>query len=173
MENKGFILFHHGYGSHTGVYHAGKRCSKRSSRRYMTQAARTAANHNCVAYAVYQSWAAQGMTVVAHDSQGHGRSKGDDPKLHVWMDNFDHWVNDIYQVRKVRKCFIMNSTFCTAEIDSVNILHVAVTANTASTTSGCDASLHALCRFGLSLLRFMAVARHLLQVCMVSKDSAA
>lgn len=71
VEKKGFILFHHGYGSHTGVYHS-----------------------------VYQAWAAQGMTVIAHDAQGHGRSKGEDPKLHVWMDNFDHWVNDIYQVRK-------------------------------------------------------------------------
>ncbi|KAL0039146.1 hypothetical protein WJX77_009275 [Trebouxia sp. C0004] len=71
VENKGFIMFHHGYGSHTGIYHA-----------------------------VYQTWAAQGMTVIAHDSQGHGRSKGDDPKLHVSMDYFDHWVNDIYQVRK-------------------------------------------------------------------------
>lgn len=111
VENKGFILFHHGYGSHTGVYHAGKRCSKCSSRGKTTQITRFAANHNSVAHAVYQAWAAQGMTVIAHDSQGHGRSKGDDPKLHVWMDNFEHWVNDIYQVRKVHNCFIVNSGF--------------------------------------------------------------
>jgi alpha-beta hydrolase superfamily lysophospholipase len=87
----------------------------------MTQVARIAANYNSVAYAVYQAWAAQGMTVIAHDAQGHGRSKGEDPKLHVWMDNFDHWVNDIYQVRKVNNCFIMNSMFWFADIDSVNM----------------------------------------------------
>ena len=58
---------------------------------------------NAIALAVYRAWAAQGITVVAHDSQGHGRSKGDDPKKHVWMDNFQRWVDDVYQVRKV--CF--------------------------------------------------------------------
>ena len=172
MENKGFILFHHGYGSHTGVYHSGERCSKRSPTRHMTQVARIAAKHNSVGLAAYQAWAAQGMTVVAHDSQGHGRSKGDDPKLHVWMDSFDHWVNDIYQIRKVNKCFTMYSMFCIADIDSVNIVRVAVTANTGSTASGFDASLHALCLVSLSLLRFMAYAQHLLQVSQSHKSSA-
>ena len=138
----------------------------------MTQVARVAAKHNSVGHAAYQAWAAQGMTVVAHDSQGHGRSKGDGPKLHVWMDNFDHWVNDIYQVRKVNSCFIMHSMFCVADMDSVNIVHVAVTANTGRTTSGFDASLHALCLYQWSFLRFMACARILLQVSQSHKSSA-
>lgn len=56
---------------------------------------------NAIAHAVYRAWAAQGITVIAHDSQGHGRSKGDEPKKHVWMDNFQRWVDDVYQVRKV------------------------------------------------------------------------
>lgn len=112
------------------------------------------------------------MTVIAHDSQGHGRSKGDDPKLHVWMDNFDHWVNDIYQVRKVNHCFMMNSWFCIADIDSVDIVRVAVTADTGSTTSGCDVRLHALCLYKFSLLTFMARAGHLLPHSQFQKSSA-
>lgn len=71
VENRGFLLFHHGYASHTSVYDD-----------------------------VYRGWAAQGVTVVAHDGQGFGRSKGNEPKKHAWMDNFQHWVDDIYQVRK-------------------------------------------------------------------------
>ncbi len=128
----------------------------------MTRVAQVAAKHNSVGHAAYQAWAAQGMTVIAHDSQGHGRSKGDDPKLHVWMDNFDHWVNDIYQVRKVNKSFVMSTMSCIADIDFVTSVHVAVTASIGSTTSGFDASLHAFCLYCLSSLRFMACARHLL-----------
>lgn len=68
---KGFVLFHHGYGAHTTLY-----------------------DH------VYQGWADQGLAVVAHDSQSFGRSKGDDPKHHAWVDDFQLWVDDVYQIRK-------------------------------------------------------------------------
>ena len=50
---------------------------------------------------VYQGWADQGIAVIAHDSQGFGQSKGDDPKLHAWVDDFQHWVDDVYQIHKV------------------------------------------------------------------------
>lgn len=70
-ECNGFLLFHHGYGAHAGLYDA-----------------------------VYRAWAARGISVVAYDSQGHGRSKGHDPKKYVWMDNFQRWVDDVYQVRQ-------------------------------------------------------------------------
>ena len=50
---------------------------------------------------VYQGWADQGICVVAHDSQGFGHSKGNDPKLHAWVDDFQHWVDDVYQMRQV------------------------------------------------------------------------
>ena len=56
---------------------------------------------NAGVHAVYRAWAARGISVVAYDSQGHGRSKGNDPKKYVWMDNFQRWVDDVYQVRQV------------------------------------------------------------------------
>ena len=62
--------------------------------------------------AVFKDWATKGITVVAHDSQGYGRSRGDDPQLHAYMDNFQHWVDDVYQVRKV--CCPLRALFCLA-----------------------------------------------------------
>lgn len=54
--------------------------------------------------AVYQGWADQGIAVVAHDSQGFGHSKGDDAKMHAWIDDFQRWVDDVYQIRQA--CFL-------------------------------------------------------------------
>lgn len=70
-DSKGVLVFHHGYAAHCSLYDD-----------------------------VFKDWATKGINVVAHDSQGYGRSRGDNPQLHAYMDNFQHWVDDVYQVRK-------------------------------------------------------------------------